>query len=124
MKVLFVPRMLTVQLALAIAFGCSSIASPARPSQSGSVRIVEQGEFDAMRDSGQWVFELRGDVAAAEACASGSVDDECVAAVRERLRAAAIERGANLVLMHPASTLQSYPPRYAVTGVLYDIRPR
>jgi hypothetical protein len=121
---LFMPRVLTVQLALAMALGCPSMASPARPSQADTVRLVEQGEFDAMRDSGRWVFEPRGEASAAEACASGSVDEQCVAVVRERLRAAAVERGANLVVLHPASTLQSYPPRYAVTGVLYDIRRR
>lgn len=118
------PRVLTVQLALSIALGCSSAASPADPSQADTVRLVEQGEFDAMRDSGEWVFEPRGEASASEPCASGSVDDQCIAAARERLRAAALERGANLVLMRPASTLQSYPPRYAVTGALYQIRPR
>jgi hypothetical protein len=119
-----VARVLTAQLALLMALGCSSMASPARPSQPDTVRLVEQAEFDAMRDSGQWIFEPRGEASANEACSSGSVDEQCVAAARERLRAAAVERGANLVLMRPASTLQSHPPRYAVTGVLYDIRPR
>jgi hypothetical protein len=117
---------LTVQLAWSLCLGCSSLASPARPSQpSEAVRLVEQAEFEEMRDSGKWVFsEPRGDVGATEACASDTVDEACVAAARERLRAAARDRGANLVLVRPAATLQSYPPRYAVNGVLYVIRPR
>ena len=78
-----------------------------------------------MRKSGKWTFsEPRGDVAATEACTSGTVDDQCVAAARERFKAVAVERGANLVLVRPGATLQSYPPRYALDGVLYDIRPR
>ena len=122
----FTGRALTVQLALSLCLGCSSLASPARPSQaSDAVRLVDQAEFDAMRDSGTWTFsEARGEVGATEACASGTVDDTCVAAARERLKAAAVERGANLVLVRPGATLQSYPPRYALNGVLYDIRPR
>ncbi len=77
-----------------------------------------------MRNSGQWVFEPRGEASASEACTSGTVDDQCVAAAHERLRTAAVERSANLVLMRPTSTLQSYPPRYAVTGELYQVRRR
>jgi hypothetical protein len=122
----FTRRALTVQLALSLCLGCSGQASPAKPSQSpDAVRLVEQAEFDAMRESGKWTFsEPRGDVGASEACTSGSVDDQCVAAARERLKAAAAERGANLVLVRPGAMLQSYPPQYALNGVLYDIRPR
>ena len=89
------------------------------------MRLVEQAEFDEMRESGKYVFsEPLGDVAATEACTSGSVDEQCVNAARERIRKAAAERGANLVLLRPASSLQSYPPRYALDGVLYVVRPR
>ena len=122
----FFGRPLAVQLAVSACLGCSSMASPAQPSQPAeAVRLVEQAEFDQMRESGKWVFsEPRGQAGATETCTSGSVDDACVAAARERLRAAAAERGANLVLVQPGAALQSYPPRYALNGVLYDIRPR
>jgi hypothetical protein len=99
---------------------------PVEPSQtSGDVRLVDQAEFDEMRESGKYAFsEPLGDVSATEACTSGTVDEACMAAARDRLRQAAAERGANLVLVRPAATLQSYPPRYALNGVLYVVRPR
>jgi hypothetical protein len=123
-KMFFAPRALTAQLALSLAVGCSSAAAPARPAQSDTVRLVEQAEFDSIRDSGEWVFEPRGEASASEPCASGSVDEQCINAAHARLRAAAIERGANLVRLLPGSTLQSYPPRYAISGELYQIRRR
>ena len=86
---------------------------------------MEQAEFDEMRETGTYVFsEPLGEAAATEACTSGNVDDQCVAAARERLRQVAAERGANLVLVRPGATLQSYPPRYALDGTLYVVRPR
>jgi len=115
-----------VQLALSMCLGCGSFAAPVGPSQTpGEVRLVEQAEFDAMRESGQFVFsEPLGEVTAAEACTSGSVDEQCVNAARERIRKEASERGANLVLVRAASSLQSYPPRYVLDGVLYVVRQR
>jgi hypothetical protein len=115
-----------VPLALSVCLACSSVAAPIRPSQSsGDVRLVEQAEFDQMRGSGKYaVSEPLGDVAVTEACASGNVDEQCVEAARQRLRSSAADRGANLVVLRPASTLQSYPPRYALSGVMYDIRSR
>ena len=114
-----------VQLAVAVCLGCSPLAAPAPSQTSGEVQLVDQAEFDEMRASGKYVFsEPLGDVSATEACASGNVDEPCMAAARERLRRAAAERGANLVLVRPGATLQSYPPRYALNGVLYVVRPR
>jgi hypothetical protein len=115
-----------VQLVLSGCLACCSSAAPVEPSQtSGEVRLVEQAEFDAMRESGKCVFsEPLGEVSATEACTSGSVDEQCVTAARERIRKAAAERGANLVLVRPAASLQSYPPRYALDGVLYVVRQR
>jgi hypothetical protein len=119
-------RSWTAQLVLAGSLGCGSLAAPVQPSQAADeVQLVDQAEFDEMRASGKYVFsEPRGDVSATEACTSGNVDEPCMAAARERLRRAAAERGANLVLVRPGATLQSYPPRYALNGVLYVVRPR
>jgi hypothetical protein len=118
-------RASTAQLALIVSLGCSPLAAPAPSQTSGDVRLVEQAEFDEMRESGKYVFsEPLGDVGATEACTSGNVDEQCMAAARERLRQAAADRGANLVLVHPGAALQSYPPRYALDGVLYVVRPR
>jgi len=118
-------RTWTAQLVLALSLGCAS-AAPVQPSQtSDEVRLVDQDEFDEMRASGKYVLsEPLGDVSATEACTSGTVDEHCMAAARERLRRAAAERGANLVLVRPGATLQSYPPRYALNGVLYVVRSR
>ena len=109
-----------------MSLACSSVAAPIRPSQTASeVRLVEQAEFDEMRNSGKYTFsEPLGDVSVTEACTSGNVDEQCVNAARERLRSSAAERGANLVLLRPGSSLQSYPPRYALSGVMYTIRPQ
>ena len=118
-------RASTAQLALTVCLGCSPLAAPGPSQTSGEVRLVDQAEFDEMRASGKYAFsEALGDVSATEACTSGTVDEACMAAARERLRQAAAERGANLVLVRPAATLQSYPPRYALNGVLYVVRPR
>jgi hypothetical protein len=116
----------TVQLAVLVCLGCSSVAAPIGPGQpSAEVRLVEQAEYDEMRRSDKYAFsEPLGDVAVTEACTSGNVDEQCVNAARERLRNSAADRGANLVLLHPASALQSYPPRYALSGVMYEIRVR
>jgi hypothetical protein len=126
MMMTFAFRASAVQLALVLCLGCSSLAAPFGPSQTaGEVRLVEQAEFDEMRASGKYVFsEPLGEVSASEACTSGNVDEQCVNAAHARLRAAAAERGANLVLVGEPSTLQSYPPRYAINGVLYIVRPR
>jgi hypothetical protein len=114
----------TVQLALAVCLGCVSLTDGVSSSQTASdVQLVEQAEYDEMRASGRYVFsEPMGEVAVTEPCASGTVDEECANAARQRLRNQAAERGANLVLLHPAATLQSYPPRYALRGVLYQVR--
>ena len=111
---------------LALSLGCASLAAPVQPSQtSDEVRLVDQAEVDEMRASGKYVLsEPLGDVSATEACSSGTVDEQCMTAARERLRRAAAERGANLVVVRPGATLQSYPPRYALNGVLYVVRPR
>jgi hypothetical protein len=116
----------TAQLVLATSLGCSSLAAPIQPSQDASeVQLVDQAEFDEMRASGKYVFsDPLGDVATTEACTSGTVDEACIAAARDRLRQTAAERGANLVLVRSAATLQSYPPRYALRGVLYVVRTR
>jgi hypothetical protein len=115
-----------LQFALVACLVCFSAATTISSSQaSGEVRLVEQAEFDEMRKSGKYVFsEPLGDVAATAACTSGTVDEQCVAAAREGLRKTAAERGANLVLLRDAATLQSYPPRYSVNGILYIVRPR
>ena len=116
-------RASAAQLALTVCLGCSPLAAPAPSQTSGEVRLVDQAEFDEMRASGKYVVsEPLGEVTVTEACTSGTVDDECTAGARERLRQAAAERGANLVVVRPAATLQSYPPRYALHGVLYVIR--
>ena len=115
-----------VTTALLACLGCSSLASPSQPSQTrDDVRLVEQAEFDEMRNSGKFTFsEPLGDVSASEACASGTVDDACVNAAQRRLREAAVERGANLVLMRSGAALQSFPVRYSVNGVLYQVKER
>jgi hypothetical protein len=118
-------RASTAHLAVTVCLGCSPLAALDPSQTSAEVQLVDQAEFDEMRGSGKYAFsEPLGEVSATEACTSGNVDEQCVKAARERLRSSAADRGANLVLLGPASTLQSYPPRYALSGVMFEIRPR
>ena len=119
-------RLVAATVALSVCLGCSSLASPPAPSQGpDDVRLVEQAEFDEMRGSNKFtISEPLGEVAASEACTAGTVDETCVNAAQQRLREAAKERGANLVLMRAGAALQSFPPQYSVNGVLYQVKER
>jgi hypothetical protein len=119
-------------LAVLLCIGCSSLAVPGEPSSppqganpSQDVLVVDQAGFDELRKGGKYeVSEPRGDVAATVPCDSGSVDEPCVEAARQRLREAAAQRAANLVVVVSAATAQSFPVQYSVKGVLYVITPR
>ena len=125
-SVAFGCSVLIAPIAVPLCTGCSADATAGGPSeQAGDVRVVEQAEFDELRRSGRYtISDPRGEITAREACVSGTVDAACIDAARERLRKTAAERDSNLVLLRDASVLQSQPPQYLVTGVLYQIRSR
>jgi hypothetical protein len=128
-------RGVALQFAALVSIGCSSYAVPAElssPPQSTNPRqevmevtVVDQAGFDEMRKSGKYqISEPRGDVSGSAPCASGDADEACVEAARQRLREAAVQRAANLVVVVSAAISQSFPVRYTVRGVLYVITPR
>jgi hypothetical protein len=116
--------------ALVLAAGgaaCSPVATPAAvpaaadPPRADAVRLMSQREFAELRAAGTIVVSAPlGDVSASEPCTAGAVDAACEAAARQRLREAAAARGADLVVLHPPAALQTFPPRYAISGIAYD----
>ena len=111
---------LAIQLASLQGMGCA--ASPSSPGpvdaggtpiSSGTVLVVDQAGFDDLRNSGKYSISASlGDVGATAGCDSGSADQKCVEAAHERLKGAAQERGANLVVVLNTALLQSFPVQY------------
>jgi hypothetical protein len=130
-------KRLAKQLAVVMTCVSCSAASPVDPSLPApdpraatvvppqDVRIVDQAELDELRKSVKYdIAESGGEVTASAACTSGEVDQRCVDDAHQRLREAAAQKDANLALIEKVATLQSYPPRYSVTAVLYNITER
>ena len=124
-------RVLGVALHLAVlpftvlaCFGPPLLSPVQPPDPARDVVLVDQAGLDRLRERGHVISAPRGEVTARAPCLSGSVDQQCVEAAHQRLREAAAQRGANVVLLVKAATLQSHPPQYAVTGVLYEVTPR
>ena len=83
---------------------------------------MDQAAFDQWRKAGtRKISGPLGEVTANAPCTSGSVDEACIDAARQQLKAAAVERKANLVVIIKTAVMQSYPPRYSATGELYVV---
>jgi hypothetical protein len=123
---------LALQIATLQGLGCSAnpsapepVAGGGTPISTGTVLVVDQAGFDALRNSGKYdISASLGDVGATAGCESGSADQKCVEAAHERLKGAAQERGANLVVVLNTALLQSFPVQYSVTGQVYRISNR
>jgi hypothetical protein len=132
-EALVAERFLSRGSARALVVGLAAIGSLASPDpmpaqaacQPDDVVVVDQAGFDRLRSEDRCVIRgPSGEVTRAAPCPSGNVDEQCVDAARQRLREAAAQRGANLVVVVRGSARQSYPPQYAATGVLYELSPR
>ena len=100
-------------------------AAPQRAYRSEDVRVLDDAGFKQLRGAG--THDIRGplgEITAAAACSSGTVDEQCYEAVRQRLREEAASRGANLVVIVRSAVAQSFPPRYSAAGELYEISER
>jgi hypothetical protein len=119
---------LALEVAALHAVGCGANSAgpdPLGPITPDTVYIVDQAGFNDARNTGRYdISAVLGTVRAAAACESGNVDEKCIEAAREQLRAAAKERGANLVRVSGTAVLQTFPPQYAITGDLYRVSNR
>jgi hypothetical protein len=115
------------RVALMLFSGSPLFASPvwvAQPEyQPGDVILVDERGLSTYQDSTRYELSApRGDTQVRTYCRSGSVDASCREDARNLLKQYAVQQGSNLAVIVEESILESNPPQYGLSAVLYRIQ--
>ena len=121
---IYAHTMNVVMLLLGCSLVCVSLSGTLQAqSQPAEVMLVDALGLSFYQDNpGYDLSAPRGDAQVRAYCRSGSVDGACREEARNLLKQYAAQQGSNLAVIVTESVLESHPPQYELSAVLYRMK--
>jgi hypothetical protein len=124
MHCFYASTMNVVMLLLSCSLVCISLSGTLQAQyQPAEVILVDVLGLSIYQDRTRYDLSApRGDVQVRAYCRSGSVDASCREAAHNLLKQDAAQQGSNLAVIVNESILESHPPQYELSAVLYRMK--